>query len=73
MDFPAYPSFWAPALASDDGRTVLLSGVPTGKDLAELYLLRISDVKRALLYCPLCKEKMDPSWRFCPYDGTSLE
>lgn len=73
MDLPSYPSFWAPNLISTDGKTVLLTGVPVGKDVAELYILTVKDLKKALLICPRCRKNMDPSWTFCPYDGTKLE
>jgi Tol biopolymer transport system component len=73
MGFPAYPSFWAPNFMSRDGSTLLLTGVPVGKDAAELYVLRIKDLKEIFLVCPRCDRRMDPSWTFCPYDGTKLE
>ncbi|MBW1803116.1 MAG: hypothetical protein JRJ85_20580 [Deltaproteobacteria bacterium] len=73
MDFPSYPSFWASTFVSDDGQTVLLTGVPVGKDLVELYVLRVSDTKKVRLYCPRCKQKMELLWQYCPYDGASLE
>ena len=73
MDFPSYPSFWAPDFVSRDGHTVLLSGVPKGKDLLEVYVLTTGDLKKTILICPYCGNKMDPSWKYCPYDGTKLE
>jgi hypothetical protein len=73
MDFPSYPSFWAPDFVSRDGRTVLLAGVPVGKDLAELYVLTVGDLKKTHLVCPRCGRTMEPSWKYCPYDGTKLE
>ena len=73
MDFPSYPSFWAPDFVSRDGRTVVLAGVPVGKDLAELYVLTVGDLKKTLLVCPRCGRIMEPSWKYCPFDGTKLE
>ncbi|UCE18419.1 MAG: hypothetical protein JSV84_16435 [Gemmatimonadota bacterium] len=73
MDFPSYPSFWAPDFVSRDGHTVVLVGVPVGKDLAELFVLTVGKLKKTLLICPSCGNRMDPSWKYCPYDGTKLE
>jgi len=73
MDFPSYPSFWGPRFLSRDGRTILLSGVPVGKDEAELHVLQVRDMKKVSLVCPHCRQRMEPSWQYCPYDGTGLK
>jgi len=30
------------------------------------------NVEKEPFTCPVCGRKMDPAWRFCPYDGTEL-
>jgi hypothetical protein len=45
MDFPRYPSFWAPKFMSQDGERILLFGLPQGKNTPEIYLLNM-EIKR---------------------------
>lgn len=42
MDFPRVPAFCTPQGVSYDGRRVLVSGPPTGRQSAELYLLSLN-------------------------------
>lgn len=39
MDFPQFPAFWVPRIASREGRRILLSGFPEGKASPEFFLL----------------------------------
>ncbi len=39
MDFPRFPAFWGPRIASHEGTRILLAGIPEGKKSPEFFLL----------------------------------
>jgi hypothetical protein len=39
MDFPRFPAFWGPRIASQEGTRILLAGIPEGKKNPEFFLL----------------------------------
>jgi hypothetical protein len=45
MDFPRFPSFWAPKIMSQSGKYALAVVPPPGKDTPEIYLLHFESEK----------------------------